>query len=166
MGFAVVADEIRKLAENSAAESRKINIELKQISATIDRIVKDASVSESAFTEVSRRINETEKLVFEVNNAIHEQKTGAGQVMEALRIMHDVTAQVNDGSHEISHNNEAMIREIDALKNSAGDVLANMEEMSGGIKNIKTGAKEVSTLAAATHSSIEKISGIANGFEV
>jgi methyl-accepting chemotaxis protein len=165
-GFAVVADEIRKLAVNSASESQKIRVELRQISATIDKIVSDASVSEEAFAEVSRRITETEKLVYEVNNAIHEQKTGAGQVMEALRIMHDGTARVNDGSHEISNNNEAMILEIDTLKNSAGEILANMEEMSGGIKNIKTSAKEVSTLAAATHGSIEKISVIANGFEV
>jgi methyl-accepting chemotaxis protein len=41
-----------------------------------------------------------------------------------------------------------------------------MEEMSGGIKNINTSAQEVSHLAAATHASIEKISAIANGFEV
>ncbi|MDR2716503.1 MAG: methyl-accepting chemotaxis protein [Treponema sp.] len=165
-GFSVVADEIRKLATNSSDESRKISVELKQISATIDHIVKDSEASMKAFTEVSNRINETEKLVFEVNNAIHEQKAGAGQVMEALHTMNDATARVNDGCHEISQNNEAMIREIDALQSSAGEILTNMEEMSGGIKNINTSAQEVSHLAAATHASIEKISATANGFTV
>ncbi|MDR0456293.1 MAG: methyl-accepting chemotaxis protein [Treponema sp.] len=165
-GFSVVADEIRKLAINSSDESRKISVELKQIIQTIDHIVRDSEASMSAFTEVSSRISETEKLVFEVNNAIHEQKAGAGQVMEALRIMNNVTAQVNDGSHEISQNNEAMIREIDTLQGSAGEILTNMEEMSGGIKNINTSAQEVSHLAAATQTSIEKISAIANGFKV
>jgi methyl-accepting chemotaxis protein len=165
-GFSVVADEIRKLAINSSNESRKISTELKQIIQTIDHIVKDSEASMSAFTEVSGRISETEKLVFEVNNAIHEQETGAGQVLDALRVMNDVTAKVKDGSHEINQNNEAMIREIDTLQNSAGEILTNMEEMSTGIKNINTGAQEVSHLAAATHASIEKISAIANGFKV
>jgi methyl-accepting chemotaxis protein len=165
-GFSVVADEIRKLAINSSDESRKISAELKQIVGTIDNIVKDSEASMSAFSDVSVRISETEKLVFEVNNAIHEQKTGAGQIMDALRAMNNVTAQVKDGSHEISQNNEAMIREIDALQNNAGEILTNMEEMSGGIKNINTSAGEVSGLASATHTSIEKISAIANGFKV
>jgi methyl-accepting chemotaxis protein len=165
-GFSVVADEIRKLAVNSSNESHKIGAELKQISRIIDYIVKDSEASKSAFAEVSHQINETEKLVSEVNNAIHKQKSGAGQVMEALRTMNNVTSQVNNGSHEINQNNEAMIREIDALKSSAGEILTSMEEMSEGIKNINSGAQEVSSLAGAAHSSIEKISTIANGFKV
>jgi methyl-accepting chemotaxis protein len=165
-GFSVVADEIRKLAINSSGESRKIGIELKQIIQTIDHIVEDSEASMSAFSQVSDRISETEKLVLQVNNAIHEQETGAGQVMEALRVMHNVTSQVNDGSHEISQNNEAMIREIDTLQNSAGEILTNMEEVSGGMRNINSSAQEVSHLAADTHNFIEKISAIADGFEV
>jgi methyl-accepting chemotaxis protein len=165
-GFAVVADEIRKLAENSAAESRKIGSELKQITATIDRIVKDATVTENAFAEVSRRIDETGRLVTEVDNAIHEQKTGASEVIESLRVMKDLTMKVRDGSLEMNQSSEAMVKEINSLQSSAAEIETRMEEISGGIGTINQGAQEVSSLAAATHDSIEKISGIADGFKV
>jgi hypothetical protein len=38
--------------------------------------------------------------------------------------------------------------------------------VSGGIREIKSGAQEVSDLATASQSSIEKLSTIAGGFEV
>jgi methyl-accepting chemotaxis protein len=165
-GFSVVADEIRKLAENSSSESQKISAELKQIVQTISRIVQDAEASGNAFVEVSRRVTETEKLVFEVDNAVREQKTGAGQVMESLRVMNDVTVRVRDGSREMGKGSETMLREIGVLQNNAGEITTQMEEMSGNIRNINQGAKEFSGLAASTRSSIQKISTIADGFEV
>jgi methyl-accepting chemotaxis protein len=165
-GFSVVSDEIRKLAENSSAESKKISTELKQISKTIDLIVKDSENSNVAFVEVSNRINETEKLVIEVYNAIREQKTGAGQVMESLRVMNEITAKVSGGSQEMGRGAEVMLMEIDALQESAGEIETRMEEMSGNIKSLNTGAKEISGLAVDTRSSIEMISGIAGGFAV
>ena len=165
-GFSVVADEIRKLAENSSIESHKISAELKQIVGTISLIVKDAEASGTAFAEVAQRINETEKLVIEVSNAVREQKSGAGQVMESLRVMNEQTANVSDGSQKMSLGSESMIQEISALQGSAGVIKTSMEEMSGGIKNININAQEVSDLAVSARSSIQRISTIADGFEV
>jgi methyl-accepting chemotaxis protein len=165
-GFSVVADEIRKLAENSSAQSRKIGAELKQIVTTIDKIVRDSEASGSAFAEVSNRISETEKLVFEVNNAIHEQKTGASQVMDSLRTMNETNARVSEDSRKMAQGNEEMLREINALQGSATEISARMGEVSQGIDKIKSGAQEVSNLAATSHSTIEKISAIVNEFEV
>jgi methyl-accepting chemotaxis protein len=165
-GFSVVADEIRKLAENSANESHKISAELKQIVETIGQIVKDAEASGNAFAEVSRRIGETGKLVIEVDNAIHEQKTGAGQVMESLRMMKETNARVSDDSRKMAHGNESVLREIGALHGSATEIAARMEEVSDGIRKIKSGAEEVSNLSAVSRSSIEKISSIVDEFEV
>jgi len=165
-GFSVVADEIRKLAETSSRESRKISLELKQIIGTIALIVKDSESSGEAFSEVSHRIRDTEKLVIEVNNAVREQKTGAAQVIDSLKAMNDLTSKVGDSSKEMTRSNETVLQEIDALKNSAAEISARMEEMSSGIRNINSGALEVSELAATTHKSIEKISVIANGFHV
>jgi len=165
-GFAVVADEIRKLAETSSRESKKIGIELRQIVSSIDLIVKDSLESGEAFLEVSKKIGETDKLVLEVKNAIMEQETGASQVLEALRIMNDLTAKVRNGSQEMSQGNETVLKEIDALENVASDISLNMAEVLTGIRSINTGAQEVSALAGATRTSIHKISVIADGFEV
>jgi len=165
-GFSVVADEIRNLAVNSSNESRKISAELKQIVKTIELIVKDAETSTNTFIEVSNRIDETGKLVLEVDNAIREQKTGAGQVMNSLRIMNELTAKVNDGSNNMSHGSDVMLQEITALKTSAGEIMSRMMDMSSGIKDTNSGAHKVSGLAVDTRSSIQKISVIADGFEV
>jgi methyl-accepting chemotaxis protein len=165
-GFSVVADEIRKLAENSSVESKKISNELKQIVNTIDKIVKDSEASGKAFAEVSNRIDETGRLVIEVDNAVREQKTGADQVMDSLKVMNDITAKVSHGSNEMGRGAEEIVREIDALQISAGEIESRMEEVSDNIKNLNTGAQEVTNLAGDTRSSIHKISEIADGFEV
>ena len=165
-GFAVVADEIRQLAFNSTNESHKISAELKQIVKTIELIVKDSEASTNAFIEVSNRVGETEKLVNEVNNAIREQKIGANQVIKSLRVMNELTEKVNDGSREMGRSSAAMLNEINALQSSTGEIMTCMEEMSAGISNINDGARGVSELAVNTRSSIQKISIIADGFQV
>jgi methyl-accepting chemotaxis protein len=165
-GFSVVADEIRKLAENSSNESRKIGAELKQIVATIDQIVKDAEVSGRAFAEVSKRVNDTDKLVTEVDHAIHEQKSGADQVLHSLKAMKDINSEVANYSHQMSQGNKVMLSEVSALHSSAAEVSERIEDVTEGIKKISTGALEVSKLAAESSSSTEKISAISDGFEV
>ena len=165
-GFSVVADEIRKLAENSSAESKKISAELKQIVQVINSIVKDAEASAGAFDEVSNRINDTEKLVFEVNNAIREQKTGTAQVLDSLRSMNEIANDVSISSKDMSQSSDIMIDEIKSLEVSAQEISKSMEEMSVGIKDINSGAQEVSALAVSNRSSIQKISHISDKFVV
>ncbi|MCL2271719.1 MAG: methyl-accepting chemotaxis protein [Treponema sp.] len=165
-GFSVVADEIRKLAENSSRESHKIGIELKEVVSTISEIVKDAESSGKAFTEVSRLINETDKLVIEVDHAIHEQKTGANQVLESLKAMNEINSHVADHSHKMSKDNEVMLREVKALHDSAEEVTSHMKDINKDIKKINEGAKDIAKQANVSKTSIEMISAIADGFEV
>jgi methyl-accepting chemotaxis protein len=165
-GFAVVADEIRKLAENSSNESRNIGNELKQIVGTIDLVVKGAGAAADAFTHVSGRISGTQALVSEVENAIREQSQGAGQVLRSLKVMNDITAEVKTGAREMSDGNESMLRELSSLQNSAQEISTRMDAISAEIGKISEGARDVSALARANSSVIEKISAIAGGFTV
>ncbi|MDR1430303.1 MAG: methyl-accepting chemotaxis protein [Spirochaetaceae bacterium] len=165
-GFSVVADEIRKLAETSSGESHKISAELKQIVETINHIVKNAKASEQSFTQVSSRVNETGKLVQEVDNAIREQREGAGQVMEALKVMNDVTAQVSTGSKEMNEGNESMLREISSLQNQTREIAGSVSNMAEEINTVNDGARKISQLALTNQEAITSISKIVDSFEV
>ncbi|MDR3336168.1 MAG: methyl-accepting chemotaxis protein [Treponema sp.] len=165
-GFSVVADEIRKLAENSSGESQKISVELKQITETIDGIVKGAEASARAFAQVSERVEETERLVLQVNNAVQEQQEGADQVLSALKAMNEITGQVKAGSREMNAGNEDMLREISALQDQARDISSNVDTISAEIRTINAGAQEVSELAESTQSTIQKVAVVVNLIEV
>jgi methyl-accepting chemotaxis protein len=165
-GFSVVADEIRKLAESSSKESRKISIELKQIVETIGFIVKNAKASEQSFAQVSARINETGKLVQEVNNAIREQEEGAGQVLDALKTMNEVTSEVRTGSREMSAGNGSMLKEIGSLQDLAREITDKVSQIAESTKILNIGAREISGLALNNQAAIMKIAQVLDGFEV
>ncbi|MDR0450130.1 MAG: hypothetical protein LBH26_02580, partial [Treponema sp.] len=133
---------------------------------TISYIVKNAKASEDSFSQVSTRIEETGKLVQEVDNAVREQKEGAGQVTNALKVMNDVTAEVSAGSKEMDKGNESMLKEISSLQDQAREIAGSISEMAEGINAVNTGAREVSALALSNQAAIESISRIVNGFEV
>jgi methyl-accepting chemotaxis protein len=78
--------------------------------------------------------------------------------------MKNLSMKVKDGSAEIDKGSKTMIQEISALQSSAGEIESRMENISSGIRKLNTSAQDVSNLAADSHASIEKISGIANGF--
>jgi methyl-accepting chemotaxis protein len=165
-GFSVVADEIRNLAENSSSESRKISTELKQIVETIARIVKNAKSSEESFAQVAGRVDETGGLVREVDNAVREQKDGAVQVMEALKVMNDVTAEVSAGSKEMRQGNESMLKETGSLQSRSQEITGSVSQMAEDIKTVNAGAQEISQLALTNQAAITSISRIVGGFEV
>ena len=165
-GFSVVADEIRKLAETASAESIKIKNELRQISATINGIVKGTESSVIAFGAVSTRVSETENLVSEVSNAIMEQQQGANQVLDALKRMNEISAEVKTGSQEMRNGNNSMLNEVSLLQDQSRDISSAMEKISAEISTINTEAKSVSNLAGSSNSVVEKIKGIVDSFEV
>jgi methyl-accepting chemotaxis protein len=165
-GFAVVANEIRKLAENSAQESQRISVELRQITGTINGIVQGTKASESAFTIVADRIENTEKLIYEVSNAVREQQDGADQVLGALKTMNDISYEVSTGSKEMHEGNAAMLGEMKRLQSDSHEISISIEDMVTGITAINTGAQKVSILAESNQTAIKNIMAIADEFDV
>ncbi|MBR4631191.1 MAG: hypothetical protein IKO57_12265 [Treponema sp.] len=64
-GFSVVANEIRRLAEDSGEQSRRIGIQLSKITSTIEEIVASSKLASDALEDVFKEIDCTNKIVKE-----------------------------------------------------------------------------------------------------
>jgi methyl-accepting chemotaxis protein len=92
-GFAVVASEVRALAGRSAEAAREIK---GLISASVERVAQGSELVDKAgatMQEVVQSIRRVTALVGEISSASAEQRSGVGQIGEAIAQMDHVTQQ-------------------------------------------------------------------------
>ena len=84
-GFSVVADEIRKLAENSSVESKRIGTELKEIQTSIEQVVTASRDSGEAYGRILDLVDQTRSLVDQMKNAVAEENAGSRRILDSLQ---------------------------------------------------------------------------------
>jgi len=136
-GFSIVADEIRKLAEQSAGQSKTIGNSLKGVLESIKSVVLTTSETEKTFEKVINHVQVIGALELEVNNALTEQKTGVGQILEALSNMKQVTVDVREGSEEMKKSSDLLQYEIKKLNEINSEVTQSMVEVKIGAAGIQ-----------------------------
>lgn len=165
-GFSVVADEIRKLAENSRAQSHSIGQELKTISLSIENVVDSSTKSREAFDLVNNKISDTDNLVQEIDGAMTEQGEASKQVLDALKDINSATSEVQTTAKDMKRNTESVNAELDRLTDIGQTVAGSMDEMTAGAREINTSAQQVSDLAHETRENIHKMDELIGKFIV
>ena len=165
-GFAVVADEIRKLAEDSATQSKLIETEINDIIRSIANVVSSSDLSLRSFEEITGKVDETDHLVHQIDNAMTEQQEASKQVLISLHEVTDVTSQVQTTSKGISQGVEAINTSSDNLEQIARKVADSMEEMASGISEINTSATDVSEMSRKTKDNIYTLTTIVEKFKL
>ena len=165
-GFAVVADEIRKLAEDSANQSKLIETEIVDIIKSIANVVNASDLSLRSFEEITGKVSETETLVQQIDNAMAEQQEASKQVLIALHDVTDVTAQVQTTSKGLSRGVEIVNESSSNLEHIARTVAGSMEEMAAGISEINSSAQSVSEMSNTTKDNIDILKGIVGKFKL
>ena len=110
-GFAVVADEIRKLAENSGSEARKISDVLTNVKQLIDATFKDTGDVQKEFSEVVQLSGTVVEQEQTVRRAISEQNEGGKQLLQAVGSMRELTQTVKERT-------EKLLTDTNAIKES------------------------------------------------
>jgi len=165
-GFSVVADEIRKLAETSAEQTRRISAELEEITDSIEAVVVSSSESNEAFNDIVRSIGDTNLLIQEIQDAMELQNEASKQVLESLNGMQNQTTQVDEKSKMLVENLEQVNLEMDNVTQISSTIFGSMDEMAHGSTEINTAAQKVSEMAIQTRENIESMTNLLGQFKI
>ena len=165
-GFSVVADEIRKLAEDSRGQSVSIRNELKSITESINDTVKSSTESQEAFKKVSAQITVTDNLITEIDNAMEEQRSASGQVLNALSDINSSSKEVQVTSANLDTGMGQVKVEMNELTSIVQAIQGRIVVMGDSAKEVNSAAENVLSLANETHDNIQVMEKTIGSFKV
>lgn len=165
-GFAVVADEIRKLSENSSAQSKNIGNQLTSIMDSILSVVDASDISDKVFTGVSEKINATGSLVRKIKQAMDEQTEGSNQISGALGYMNDATGRVRIAADNVDKARGGITDDVESLRRSSGVVRGSLDHMKQGVEQIEKGDDSLLNISTSISGSIYRINSQIEQFKV
>ena len=165
-GFSVVADEIRKLSETSTQQSKKIRDQLTDISDSITKVVQASTDSSDSFVQLSTIISNTDNLVHQIKDAMHEQQEGSKQINEALHSMNNSTVEVRGASHEMSIGNKTILAEITNLQDLSMKLKDSVDTVSEETQKFNVTSTSLENISKQVIKSIDEISSQIDEFKV
>ncbi len=163
-GFSVVADEIRKLAETSAAQSKNIYNELKEISSSINDVVGLSQEAQQSFDSIVNQLNVTDSIMGQIDNAMTEQSAASTQILEALADMRGQSVSVNEKTGKLRKGIEEVQNNMTVVSQVSDIILGSMDEMAAGSQQINSSSQSVSELAKNTRDNIQVMDSLLRQF--
>ncbi|MBR1714510.1 MAG: hypothetical protein IJ717_06165 [Treponema sp.] len=115
-GFAVVADEIRKLAEDSGAQSKQMEAALKRIKTMIDNAYNKTGMAQSEFTNVVNLADDVKDRETKIKFSMAEQADGGQRVLSGLDEVQGGVESVMTAAKELQSSTNEVIRQISNIQ--------------------------------------------------
>jgi methyl-accepting chemotaxis protein len=156
-GFAVVAEEIRRLAEDSSEQSKRISGNLKTIVSRINATTEASEEARSSFSDLNTEISSVSEAFDEIAGATDELRAGNEEILKAITSLQDVTNEITGRSSEIRGGADSIRGSMDSVQEVArattermGRILEEVERITEVVRlvrelgdNLGTGANEV-----------------------
>ncbi len=146
-GFSVVADEIRKLAETSSMNAKKIGTELKEIVQKIDLATAASKDSSSSFIEIDSEVKEVSQALTEISSTTVELSSGGKQIIEAMMLLTSVSSNVQEAAISMSENANSVLTEVDTVSRISTEVAGGMEEIGIGTNEVSKAVNDIKDLS-------------------
>ncbi len=165
-GFAVVADEIRKLAEQSNTQGKRINGQLLELQNAIGEISSGTSEVQEQFSIIYKLTDTVKNQEKVIMSAMQEQSAGSSQVLDSIKTIRETTAAVQTGSAEITSCGNEVANEMTLLANVTEEINESMTGMAEGAQQIITAVTEVNTASTENKENLNNISKEVGSFKL
>ncbi|GAB6089241.1 7TM diverse intracellular signaling domain-containing protein [Spirochaeta dissipatitropha] len=137
-GFAVVASEIRKLAEETAEQSKYTGSELETILESIQGAVQSSETAFSYFTEIGGLVQHFSNELQSVRSIISAQLSESSLIRTRLESMAESTVEVQNKSGGLRAETEENMASMQELAKVSGSVHDSLESMIERTRQLKT----------------------------
>ena len=165
-GFSVVADEIRKLAEDSNTQGKKITENLNEVLSSIEDVTNSTMQMQTQFGEIYELTQKVSQQELTIMHAMQEQSEGGGQVLQAMKEINDITMNVRNGSEAMQAATDNVNKEMDVLTRITDEITSSMEEMAFGLADINNSINQVNDETHNLKDSIQSLTAVVNTFKV
>ena len=154
-GFAVVASEIRKLAEESSTQGKKISLTLKNLSVEIDTLASAAAGAVEKFNIISGYSKGLSSSIEGVVQAMDEQEENGKIIWGIINDVTGVTNEVKGGSGDMLADGEKVVSATKRLDDLTRILRENIEDIAAQTELINEAAQESLEIAVKNKQSID-----------
>ena len=165
-GFAVVADEIRKLAEESHVQGKRIGAVIKESTEIIARVSEAGIQAEKTFTDVYELIRTISEKEDSIVNLMHEQEANEAKILSAIETINTVTKDVSSASSEMLESGKQISAEMQKLAEITRETTDSMTEIASGAEQITNAIEEVVSITEQNRTSIDHLAQEVGKFKI
>ncbi len=148
-GFAVVADEIRKLAENSSVNAKKISENLKTMIQSIEQTGSQVKLSGASFVEIRDEVDAVAHAMDDIYNSTEELNTGSEEILRSTTSLNELTTSVMDSVNEVSDDKITVDTNLDRNWKLSGELGTVANEIKKDAVEIKLSSDKVLEMSAS-----------------
>ena len=165
-GFAVVAGEIRKLAEDSNVQGKKISDALTSLKNLISDVSTSSRHIRDQFEKIFSNTQEVSSKESVIKSAMDEQSAGSQQILNVIHDINSRTGSVKSEIIEMSKDGQNVREEIEKLAGVSVEIAGNMDKISSEISEITNSVSGVNDLSQRNKTSISKVTTEINKFKI
>jgi len=165
-GFAVVSDEIRKLAEDSNEQGKKISEVLNSLKGMIINVTDSIKKIEKQFDTIYQNTKAVSEQEFMIKNAMDEQTAGSQQILDSMHEINSITVEVNEGAQIMEQGGKEILIEMDKLASVTNEINESMNEISNSVTEINTSVQNINSMTSENEESIVHVNDAINKFKL
>ncbi|WP_020611653.1 methyl-accepting chemotaxis protein [Sediminispirochaeta bajacaliforniensis] len=156
-GFAVVAEEIRKLAESTNENSKRIRKTITTIADRINQVLEASNESRDSYQRIEKETRENSKAMAEIASTMKELSLGSNEIMNAMTSLSSTTQDIQENSEQISQNTVKVSTALSSITMIGDQVRDGIQEIESGAKDISTAMTHVNDLNEKSSNSIDQL---------